>query len=157
LAYSVYARTSKGSAKSYLDTISGDIISARQYRNRVEASKSGYATLGQKQKATKYATTKHQKVGTVHRSFNLGKPQDIQRAVESTIERTKFGFGMYVTLHVLVTPEMGKPYERYVSSLVFKKDVKQVQDMLEDCIAKLDAYGEEYELLGWYLDIVEEL
>ena len=168
MAFTVYQKTPKGSAKNYIDVNTSEIISARQYRNRKANATSkptlydkakkrstalGFATPYAQKKAAKPEKANHPKVGTQHRAYNIGLPLDLERAIATVIGWSgTFGFGMYAT--ALVESEDGK---RYISTTVFKKTIGMITTMIDDIKASLISYQLTFRILNWTIDIIAEL
>ncbi len=167
MAYVPYEKLPKGGIKSYKDTVSGEVIPASRYRNiravaqgkptlyqkEVQRAQSkGFRTPKEKYKAQKPETKLNPKVSTEHKRYSLGKPQDLSLVLTNAINENKsYGFGMYITVHVRITPERGKPYNQYVSSTVHRINEKEIDDMIEEALNGIVGYGESYEILEWFI------
>ncbi len=101
MPFIIASRGPSGRPSRYLDTDTGETISARQYRNRTEAQSSGFASISQKQKAQKKRIA-ISKTGLVQHQYRLGKPINLAQVIADLIRqyeyRDSFAVGAVYTI-----------------------------------------------------------
>ena len=144
--------------RTYTNVLTGETISRRQYDKRFGVLfESGFNSYEARQKAEKYAVEAYPKHGSVHHIYDLGIPNDLKRAIETTIDKSPhFGTKMAIAVEVEVYGD-GKPYKRWVGSNVWKKVHYTIDDMLKELDDALVDYDIEYVVLGYALTFIDRL
>lgn len=162
MSYKVLARTPKGAAKTYgvYDNDTGELkqeISARQYRNRTEAAKSGFTTISEKQRVeSTFDVQNFPRVGTQHHHYKLGVPDNLEAAINSIVrkeQKANYGYSMTLSGRYRIYGDEGIFY-RTVQSRVRKLGTDGIQAMIDDMKSHAMNYGEIVQLVGVWLDII---
>lgn len=151
MAYQVIARTPKGKPSRYLDTDTGESISARQYRNRTEAAKSGYRTLSQKQTATKKHVTVS-RTGLVQHHYFLGLPASLAQAVSDIIRQYEYRDSFAIGATYEVYEEGSRPYEQTVQSTLSPCLPRYIRGAIDELKLVIMLYG-NYKVKHYFVTI----
>lgn len=168
MAYEVYERLPGGGAKSYRNTESGEIISARQYRNRTEAQKSGFSSISEKQRAQRAQRSQPEpeqpnplvgryqksKYGFESWTHELGLPVDLETTIKLVLDTYSptYTFALAATVYYL-DDRVGQDGIKVSQTQTYRNAPYYVRNAITELRLKLSAYGVVMQVAAYHLFI----